>query len=216
MVNLYDRRDSERGKLVLITGYMAMISKARIRKRMLKQRNEMTKEQVKELSKRITNTVKKIPVYKTSKTVMLYLNFGNEIDSSEIIKDCIDSGKTVVLPFCDPKTMEIIPTRIKDLDLALDTNKMGYSQPRKDMLDPVDTSEIDLIILPGIAFDRKGFRVGFGAGYYDRFLGNLHFEIPTIGLAYDFQIEDSFIKMESYDIPVDYVMTEDRIIVRTD
>ena len=112
--------------------------------------------------------------------------------------------------------MSITPTEIKDMSTDLYTSKMGYIQPKKESLSPVDISEIDLIILPGIAFDRKGYRVGFGAGYYDRFLGQVNFEIPTVGLAYDFQIIDSFIQMEDYDIPIDYVMTEERIIVRTE
>lgn len=188
----------------------------RIRKEMLSKRNSMAKDEVKEKSKKITDTLKKIPVYKTSKTIMIYLNFGNEIDSSEIIKDCIDSGKTVVLPYCNHTDKSITPTKIKSMDIDLTINKMGYGQPSEDSLDPVDNSEIDLIILPGLAFDRKGFRVGFGAGYYDRFLGKMNYEATTIGLAYDYQIVDSFIKMESYDIPVDYVLTEERIIVRTE
>lgn len=192
------------------------MNKSRIRKQMLNKRNKMTQDQVSEMSEKIMDTLKKIPVYKNSKTIMMYLNFGNEIESSEIIKESIKMGKTIVIPYCKSSDMSIIPTKINNLDLDLITDSTGYSQPKKESLDPIDNSEIDLIVVPGIAFDRKGFRVGFGAGYYDRYLGQLNFEIPTIGLAYDFQIVDSFIKMEDYDIPVDYVLTEERIIVRTE
>lgn len=195
---------------------MAILDKKRIRRKILSERKQLTKEQVENMSEKIINKLKKIPIYKTSKTVMVYLSFGNEVDSEEIIKDCLESGKRVLLPFCDNTDMSMTPTEIKSLDIDLVEDNIGYIQPNKETLSPVDLSEIDLIIVPGISFDRKGYRIGFGAGYYDRFLGRVNFEIPTIGLAYDFQIIDSLIEMEDYDIPVDYVMTEDRIIVRTE
>lgn len=195
---------------------MAILDKENIRRKILKQRGRMTQEEASILSEKIIEKLKKIPVYKTSKTIMLYLSFGNEVDSTKIIEDCFKDGKRVVMPYCRKSDMSITPTEIKDIEMDLSENDMGYKQPKKDSLSPVDPSEIDLIIVPGIAFDRKGYRVGFGAGYYDRFLGKLNFELPTIGLAYDFQIIDSFIKMEDYDIPVDYVMTDQRIIIRTE
>ncbi len=195
---------------------MAFLSKASIRKKMLNDRKKMSSEKVDSMSSDIINKLKKIPIFKESKIVMIYLSFENEVDSTDLIKYCLDNGKRVVLPYCLKDGMKIIPTEIYDLENDLYESKMGYKQPKSDSLNPVHTDEIDLIILPGIAFDRKGYRVGFGAGYYDRFLGKLNFSIPTIGVAYDFQIIESFISMEKYDIPVDYVITEDRIIVRTE
>lgn len=183
---------------------------------MLVERRDMTTQEISDLSSIIISKLKKMPIYKSSKSIMLYLSFENEIDSSEIIEDCLREGKRVIVPFCDSSDMSITPTEIKDMNTDLHISKMGYIQPKRDSLNPVDIADIDLIILPGVAFDRKGYRVGLGAGYYDRFLGRVNFEIPTVGLAYDFQIIDSFIQMEDYDIPIDYVMTEERIIVRTE
>ena len=183
---------------------------------MLRERRDMTSEEVKSLSSEIIAKLKKIPIYQNSKTIMVYLSFGNEVDSSELIKDCFKDGKRVVVPYCIKKDMSIMPTEIKDSNIDTTQAKVGYIQPKKESLIPVDIAEIDLIVLPGIAFDRKGYRVGFGAGYYDRFLGKLNFAIPTIGLAYDFQMVESFIRMKDYDIPVDYVMTEERIVIRTE
>ena len=195
---------------------MAILDKKNIRRKMLIERREMSSAEVSDLSSVIINKLKKLPIYKASRSVMLYLSFENEIDSAEIVKDCFKDGKRVIVPFCDNSDMSITPTEIKDRNTDLHISKMGYAQPKRELLNPVDVSDIDLIILPGIAFDRKGYRVGFGAGYYDRFLGQVNFSIPTIGLAYDFQIIDSFIEVEAYDIPIDYVMTEERIIVRTE
>ncbi len=195
---------------------MSFLDKDMIRKKMLRERRDMTSEEVKSLSSEIIAKLKKIPIYQNSKTIMVYLSFGNEVDSSELIKDCFKDGKRVVVPYCIKKDMSIMPTEIKDSNIDTTQAKVGYIQPKKESLIPVDIAEIDLIVLPGIAFDRKGYRVGFGAGYYDRFLGKLNFAIPTIGLAYDFQMVESFIRMKDYDIPVDYVMTEERIVIRTE
>lgn len=195
---------------------MKFLSKPNIRKKIIAERKNMTDQQVESLSDMIINKLKKLPIYKKSETVMVYISFGNEVDSRKLIEDCFKNGKRVVVPFCQKDGMKLIPTEIKDLESDLVTDDMGYIQPKKDSIRPVDTSEIDLIVLPGIAFDRKGYRVGFGAGYYDRFLGKLNFTIPTIGIAYDYQMIESFITMESHDIPVDYVITEDRIVIRTE
>ena len=194
---------------------MSFLDKKAIRKRMLNVRQQMNKEKVERLSKDIKLKLVKLPIYQKSKTIMLYLSFGNEVDSYELIKACLESGKRVVVPFCVKKDMKIIPTEIKNLDIPLRTHDMGYMEIEEELVDPVSTDEIDLIILPGIAFDKKCYRIGFGAGYYDRFLGELNFNVPTIGVAYDFQIIESFLEMESHDVPLDYVITESRIVIRS-
>ncbi|AFS77214.1 5-formyltetrahydrofolate cyclo-ligase [Gottschalkia acidurici 9a] len=194
---------------------MSFLDKKAIRKRMLNIRQQMNRDKVESLSKEIKLKLMKLPIYQKSKTIMLYLSFGNEVDSYELIKACLESGKKVVVPFCVKKDMKIIPTEIKSLDIPLRTHDMGYMEIEEEFVDPVSADEIDLIILPGIAFDKKCYRIGFGAGYYDRFLGELNFGIPTIGVAYDFQIIESFLEMESHDVPLDYVITESRIIIRS-
>lgn len=182
---------------------------------MLKIRNKMDVEEVRKLSDEIMSKLTRLPIYRESQTIMLYLDFNNEVISYNIIKECLEMGKRVLVPFCVKSDMRIVPTEIKDLNLSLREHNMGYMEPREEYVRPVSKDEIDLIVLPGIAFDKKGYRIGFGAGYYDRFLGSLNFKVPTVGVAYNYQVLDTFLVVEPHDMPVDYVITEKTIIIRS-
>ncbi|WP_352420314.1 5-formyltetrahydrofolate cyclo-ligase [Proteiniborus sp.] len=187
--------------------------KKEIRKEMTKLRNQLTKEQVSSLSEKIISTLTKLPIFIKSQRIMLYLSFGNEVDTFNLIEYCHGNGKSVIVPFCIDEGRKIVPTEIKSVENDLVRSNFGYLEPKKELVKPVGTENIDLIILPGLAFDRGCYRVSYGGGYYDRFLGKLNFTIPTIGLVYDFQLVN-LIPVEEHDIPVDYVITDKRIIVR--
>lgn len=187
-------------------------TKEDIRKEMTGLRNKLTKEEVSSLSQKIISTLIKLPIFKNSQNIMLYLSFGNEVDTFKLIEICKEQGKKVIAPFCVKEGRQIVPTEVKNVDE--DIEKKGfYLEPKKELVKPVNIEEIDIIILPGLAFDRGCYRVSFGGGYYDRFLGKLNFTIPTIGLVYDFQLID-FMPAEEHDVPVDYVITDKRIVVR--
>ncbi|SCG81760.1 5-formyltetrahydrofolate cyclo-ligase [Proteiniborus sp. DW1] len=194
---------------------MIKYSKEDIRKEMTSLRNDLTKEYVNYLSQKIISTLLKLPIFKDSQNIMLYLSFGNEVDTFRLIEVCKEQGKKIIVPFCVKEGRQIVPTEIKNVEEDLVRTKFGYLQPKKELVRPVNTQEIDLILLPGLAFDRGCYRVSYGGGYYDRFLGKLNFTVPTIGLIYDFQLID-LAPIENHDIPVDYVITEKRIIIRTD
>lgn len=192
---------------------MKSYRKEDIRKEMIHIRNKMTEGQVNSLSQKIISTLTKLPIFKNSQNIMLYLSFGNEVDTFRLIDYCKELGKSVTVPFCINAGKKIIPTEIKSVEDDLVKSSFGYLEPKKEIVKPVSTENIDLIILPGLAFDRGCYRLGFGAGYYDRFLARLNFTVPTIGLVYDFQMIE-LMPVEDHDIPVDYVITDKRIIVR--
>lgn len=192
---------------------METYRKKDIRKKMINLRNQLTEQQVNELSEKIISKLIKLPVFKNSQTIMLYLSFNNEVDTFKLIEKCQALGKKVIVPYCVNQGKKIIPVEIRDVENDLVKSKFGYMEPKKEIIEAVDTETIDLIIIPGIAFDRNCYRIGFGAGYYDRFLGKLNFKISTIGLIYDFQLIE-LMPVEQHDIPVDYVITEKRIVVR--
>jgi len=192
---------------------MENFSKDTIRREMILLRNQMTKDEVDSLSQKIISTLVKLPVYKNSKKVMLYLSFGNEVDTFKLIELCKKENKKIIVSFCKKEGCQIVPTEIENIDNDLVRSKFGYLEPKKELVKPVKPEEIDLIILPGIAFDRRCYRISYGGGYYDRFLAELNFTVPTIGLVYDFQIVD-IVPLEPHDMPVDYVITEKRILVR--
>jgi 5-formyltetrahydrofolate cyclo-ligase len=188
-------------------------TKSELRREYTKMREDMDQSEVERLSEKIIDTVLKLPVFKRAETVMVYLNFKNEVDSLKMIEESYKAGKKVVIPYCTKETMEIIPSELNDIETEIVKGKNGYLQTKKDCVKPVPIEDIDLIVVPGIAFDKRCYRLGFGAGYYDRFLRKLNFEKPTIGLCYDFQIIHS-IPVEEHDVPLDFVITEERILVR--
>lgn len=193
---------------------MLFASKADARNKFIRKRGNMSDADVNELSDKINAIIMRMPQYKNAKTVMLYLNFNNEICSKELIEDSFAKGRKVVIPYCKKEGLEILPTELKDVELELERTKFGYLETKKEHLKLVDIDEIDLIIVPGLAFDKSCHRLGFGAGYYDRFLSKLNGKTETIGIAYDFQILDIIPELEHTDIPLDYVVTEKRILMK--
>jgi 5-formyltetrahydrofolate cyclo-ligase len=188
-------------------------TKSELRREYTHMREAMDQKEVDRLSEKIIDTILKLPVFKRAETVMVYLNFKNEVDSLKMIEESFKAGKKVLIPYCKKETMEIIPAELNDIEKEIVRGKNGYLQTRKECVKPVPVEDIDLVIVPGIAFDKRCYRLGFGAGYYDRFLRKLNFEKPTIGVCYDFQIIHS-IPTEPHDVPLDFIITEERILVR--
>ncbi len=100
---------------------------------------------------------------------------------------------------------------MKDIENDLQVARFGLLEPKPETLRPVDPQELDLVIVPGVAFDREGFRIGFGAGYYDRFLPKLRKDSVLISLVYDFQLMPK-VPREPHDIAVHWIITEKELI----
>lgn len=123
-------------------------------------------------------------IFRHAKTVMFYMSCGGEVQTESMITDAQKLGKRVVVPVCG-KNGVLRPCLLKD-GAALRQGPYGIREPADKK--PLDTRSLDLVIVPGVAFDRSGRRLGRGKGYYDRFLHTIPKRIVSIGLAYDFQI----------------------------
>jgi len=145
--------------------------------------------------------------FKEAKNIMFFASFDGEVDTFRMIKETIKLGKQVVLPAIVKKEKRIIPSKITDLQKELDTGPYGVKQPKLKKTQFVSPEDIDLVVIPGIAFDRVGNRLGRGEGYYDRFLKKLPNGIPTVGLAFSFQILKTIPSVRHMDIPVDRVIS---------
>jgi 5-formyltetrahydrofolate cyclo-ligase len=126
-----------------------------------------------------------------------------EVETENIIKKLWGMGKTVVVPKCVPKDRTMTFYKIESFD-QLETVYMHLQEPNPLVTTAVSSNDIDLLIVPGIVYDLSGFRIGYGGGYYDRYLAE--FAGHTISLAFDFQV-CSFVERENYDIPVDKIIT---------
>lgn len=143
-----------------------------------------------------------MPYLKSADTVFCYMAAFNEPRTDGIIEQLISSGKRVAVPVTDTKTNTITPVLYTGRD-DLVSGAMGIKEPKSRIA--VSPDEISAAVIPGIAFDKGGMRIGFGAGYYDRFLEG--FKGLKIGLCYDFQVYDS-IPHDKHDIPMDVIITE--------
>jgi 5-formyltetrahydrofolate cyclo-ligase len=182
-------------------------SKARIRKDMLTRLRQHTKKQRTAKSDKIKRRLFKEKYFKQAATIMCYVSKPYEVDTYPIIEGVLKSGKRLIVPVTKTQEKILIPSEISDLQKDLEQGPFGICEPKKECMKTVDLKDIDLVLIPGIAFDRQGNRIGHGQGYFDRFLSNLPNKIPTIGLAFKLQLV-SRINALPWDIPVTKLITE--------
>ena len=182
------------------------MNKCELRRINKEKRRSLSGDEVKERSKRASQFFLESDIYKNTKTIMLYYPLGNETDTSYISKCALDDKKTIVYPITNMKTNELTAV-IADDNTSF--SKGGYSVFEPESYKTIDKNKIDVIIVPGIAFDKKGYRVGFGKGCYDRFLGDVN--ALKIGFCYSFQIVDT-ISFDEHDICMDYLISEDGLV----
>ncbi|MBT3465202.1 5-formyltetrahydrofolate cyclo-ligase, partial [archaeon] len=180
------------------------MEKQELRKEFLKKRKKFSIDNVVHLSKKINSNLKILKEYVNANSILFYVSFGNEVDTHELIKKAILDGKKVYVPKMNGEDIEV--HLLKDFS-TLKENKLGILEPNgSEAIKSID--EINIIIIPGVAFDKKGNRIGFGKSNYDRFLKNI--EVKKIGLAYDFQVVEN-IEIEEHDIPIDILITESKL-----
>ncbi len=148
--------------------------------------------------------------YQRAHSVMYYVGVGSEIDTSPFITQALKKRKQVFVPSCLTKEGKLLVSRLFDL-AELAPGYYGLLEPKEEFLRPHDPDCLDLIILPGLAFDLRGNRLGRGGGYYDRLLAQVHPWTLLIALAFDFQVQEQ-IPAEDHDLPLDIIITPSRII----
>jgi 5-formyltetrahydrofolate cyclo-ligase len=136
-------------------------------------------------------------------TVMAFSSFGSEVDTGPIIERLARDGRRVVLPRVEGRT--IVPVAYRSGD-PVNPSSIGALEPAGG--EPVRPEEIDVVVVPGLAFDRRGHRVGYGGGFYDRFLGRLRPDALTVGICFSIQLVDE-VPHGRGDLPVDLVVTEE-------
>lgn len=191
--------------------FLMNIMKEKQRKQFVLERNSLSLAEIMDKSNKIKENFFLIRDVWRAKKIMIYLSFKSEARTREIIKELFKRKKKVIVPLIDFKKTEIYLSELRNFEKELVLNKTGIFQPSAEFFRPFSKKELDLIVVPGIAFDEKGNRIGFGKGYYDKFLKGIPKKIPIIALAFEEQITDS-VKKEKHDISVHKIVTEKRII----
>ncbi len=170
------------------------------RRVILKKRDRLSKEEIIEKSKKIKEKLFNSEEYKKAKTIMLYVSFGSEVDTINIIKESL-KNKTVCVPVIKEDNM--IASLINNIKELNKKNKYNILEPSK--IKKIDKKDIDLVIVPGVVFDKQNHRIGYGKGYYDAFLKG--YKGKTIGLAFNLQILE-IIPKDEWDIRLDKIISE--------
>lgn len=184
-----------------------MKSKVNLRKEMIQKRDEIPEEIRQEKSERILSKVLKHPKFMDAEHIFMYMGFGSEINTKEFAKIFIELGKKVYIPHLGDREspMEIVP--LTDPDFQLEPGYMGILEIKDEFINIQDPKIIDLIIMPGVAFDKTGNRIGYGGGYYDRFIERTKDTIYLLALCYKEQIVD-VVPTEDHDKVMDEVITD--------
>ncbi len=144
--------------------------------------------------------------FQKAETILFYASFDGEVETFEMMKNAQKLGKIIGLPRIVKSEKKIIPTPVASLEADLEAGPYGIKQSKADPAEALKNDRLDMVIVPGVAFDKQNNRLGRGGGYYDQFLGALPSHIPTVGLSFDFQVVDSLYFKEEHDVPVSYVL----------
>lgn len=181
------------------------MERERVRAETLRQRDGLVPEVRAVFSRQIVNSVMRWIQSGSFDAVMLYLSMRSEVETDTLLEKLLHAGKHICAPVVDTDQNRLIPRRILEAETALVRHRYGMLEPN--MACPIfPISQLQLIVVPGIAFDCKGYRLGYGKGFYDRFLASCPHAIP-IGLAYQIQVvENTFPQV--WDVPVKHIFTE--------
>ena len=185
------------------------MDKERLRRDLQKRLLEMTEEQRIAKSKKACQNLISTPQFRSASVIMIFLSLPHEVSTDEAILHAWQLGKIVVVPKISWQQKHMIPVQINSLETDFSTEVAGLRNPVTGV--PVPFEEINLVVTPALAFDRKGNRLGRGGSFYDRFFANEELKAPRCGFGFAEQLVDS-IPVAEHDKPMDLLVTDEEII----
>lgn len=182
--------------------------KSQLRKKTMQALSALSSDDLLQKTERMYKYLFSLPEWQNAGTIAVTISRGLEIPTRPVIEQAWEEGKQVCIPKCHPDTKKM-QFRTYQTDGQLETVYAGLLEPVIEKTKEVNPSQIDLMIVPGVCFDVNGFRVGFGGGYYDRYLSE--YEGKTVSLLLECQLFGHVPRLP-HDIPVHKLITEDRII----
>ncbi|MCM8757573.1 MAG: 5-formyltetrahydrofolate cyclo-ligase [Candidatus Omnitrophica bacterium] len=179
-----------------------MLTKKILRSKILFTLRKQTAKKRQKKSLLIKKKLFRLKIFREAKRIMFYMAYDGEVETEEMIKESLNKGKIVSVPVCDQKRRRIIPCKI-ERNTIFKIGPYGIKEPLRKI--PLPIKALDLVIVPGLAFDKKGNRLGRGKGYYDRFLKKISSKTVSVGLAFDFQIFNH-LPVSTSDVSVDRVL----------
>jgi len=185
--------------------------KKELRKKVQEIRDSLDPEQRRLLSAEIGENLWSIPEFNQAETLLFFLSFRSEVDTKPMILRALEEKKAVCVPCTDMENKAMMASRIMNLDGDLRMGNYNILEPREECLRPVPPQRIDAVLMPGVAFDLTGGRLGYGGGYYDRFLERCSPSCLLIALCFELQIVEH-VPCADHDIHIHKIVTENRVI----
>jgi 5-formyltetrahydrofolate cyclo-ligase len=182
--------------------------KADLRKQVLARRDALGETERKSLSERITARLLALDAFRAAGCVMAYVGFGSEIDTTRFVAETLSRGKTLVLPRVERGNRSLKLHAVRDPENQLEAGVWGIRQPRADLCPEIFAAQVEFVLVPGVAFTRRCERLGYGGGFYDRFIGGLAPRPALVVAAFALQVLPA-LPTSKTDRRVDLVMTED-------
>jgi len=187
--------------------------KSEIRKTTRAKRDALSKKERSKKSAAIMKQLFDFANFLESRIVLFYMSNNSEVDTEPMVRKALEIEKIVALPLIDPEKQEIVPFKVDNLERDVRPRYRGIREPIPQRCKQIPVQHINLAIIPGIAFDVRGGRIGYGTGFYDRFIPQLDITTRKVALSFECQIVLQ-IPMEPHDRYTDIIITEKRIIYK--
>jgi 5-formyltetrahydrofolate cyclo-ligase len=190
---------------------MTFPSKTEMREAALRARKGLTREALLDLSGAVMKNVVLSPEYKGSKIIATYVSKSDEVRTEGIIRHSLETGRRVLVPLSQPESNSLVFSELRDFERELAPGHFGVLEPISQPLRLVPLVEADLILVPLVAWDDRGYRIGYGKGYFDSALAGLEVSAVTMGLGLEFQRVNR-IPEAKHDVPLKAIVTERRVL----
>ncbi|HJO58415.1 MAG TPA: 5-formyltetrahydrofolate cyclo-ligase [Nitrospinaceae bacterium] len=186
-------------------------AKTAIRETITRKREALGDVERNEKSLSIAQRLFDLDAFKESKSVFIFLSLPDEVQTEAVIEESFRLGKEVFVPLINVRGGCLQVARIPSLDIKFVVGKHGIREPAPEVREIVSPSRIDLVVAPGLAFDVRGNRIGYGGGYYDKLLKEISRDSIRVGIGYDFQLL-GLVPHSDFDEPVQFVVTETQLL----
>lgn len=187
------------------------VEKEQFRRYILRLRDRQSPRDIESKSLEITDQVSHIHEYVRAKGIACYVGKDSEVDTRPLIRMALGSDKRVLVPVVKKGDIDLFFSEVEDLGKELAPGSFDIPEPRIEFLRPTSLDTVDVLFVPGIAWDKDGYRLGWGRGYFDRVLKVLPVHVRSIGLSFNLQFVNR-VPRDQFDLPVNMVVTESRVV----
>lgn len=187
-------------------------AKREFRRDALQRRRELSEVRREEAAGALLDVLRGLDSLRGAERVMAYSARGGELSLEPFMEWTLDRGAEVLLPRVDDQQQDLEIYRIEDLERDREPGYGDILEPVRDRCEQIPPDTLEVVLVPGVLFDEQGYRIGYGGGFYDRFLSGIPDDVVTLGIAYEFQIRTRLPRMD-HDVPVDRIVTDSGTVI---